>query len=238
MRPILLIDDNLNMQRQLYGASFVDDEIYEHTLHHIERVNKDFEVSILDAYGCVMIHDSLKDYIDGSFNENSQIAKDIIIEYLEERHIPYVLFSDGHQSTGAYDSSNNLVSLKKSDFYSRLRSFLNCYMNESVLQFHILAYGVNYRRTLITKYAKVLFQKFDTKNSDDIIALSDVMPSNGDEEHYLEEIINLSQPAIGRDYDDILDYIEDNEVCVRDFKLKINKILISISKYGKNTYTW
>ena len=40
------------------------------------------------------------------------------------------------------------------------------------------------------------------------------------------------------DYNDILDYIEDNEISVRNFKLKINNILSSISKYGKNTYTW
>lgn len=238
MNPILLIDDNSKRQRQIYGASYVDDEVFESILHHIECVNKNFDVSMLDGYECVMIHDSLEDFIDGSFNENSHVAKDIIIDYLDRSQIPYVLFSDGHESTGVYDLSNNLVSLKKSEFYSRLKYFLNNYINESVIQFHILAYGPNYQKTLLTKFVKALFQKFDTKSMTEVITISDVMPSNSEEKHYLEEIINLSQPAIGLDYNDVLDYIEDNEITVRDFKFKINRILTSFSKYGKNTYTW
>lgn len=238
MKSILLIDDNSRMQRQSYGASFVDDEVFESILHHMELVNKDFDLSILDDYRCIMIHDSLADFINGSFDENSHVAKDLIIEYLDDHQIPYVLFSDGHESTGVYDHSHNLVSLKKSDFYNRLRYFLEFYINESILQFHILAYGYNFRKALVTSYIKALFQKFDTKNPNDRITIHDLKPSNSEEEHYLEEIINISQPKLGMDYDDILDYIEDNEISVRDFKLKINNILGSISKYGKNTYTW
>lgn len=238
MKTILLIDDNSKMQRQSYGASFVDDELFESALHHIERVNKDFNLSTLDEYDCVMIHDSLEDFINGAFNENSHVARDLIIEYLDERHIPYVLFSDGHQSTGEYDSSNNLVCLKKSNFYSRLKYFLEYYINKHNILFHILAYGPNYRKTLVTRYAKALFQKFDTKNPEEIISISDIKPSDDEEYHYLEEIISLSQPSIGMDYNDILNYIEDNDVPVQDFKSKINKIVSSISKYGKNTYTW
>ena len=238
MKSILLIDDNSKMQRQSYGASFVDDEVFKSVLDHIERVNKDFDLSILDEYSCVMIHDSLEDFLNDSFDENSHIAKDLITKYLDDHQIPYVLFSDGHESTGVYDLSHNLVSVKKSDFYSRLRYFLNHYINESFLQFHILAYGSNFRKALVTRSIKALFQKFDTKDPNDRITIHDLKPSNSGEEHYLEEIINLSQPKLGMDYNDILDYIEDNEICVRDFKLKINNIIGSISKYGKNTYTW
>ena len=238
MKSILLIDDNSRMQRQSYGASFVDDEIFESILDHIERVNKNFELSILDDYRCVMLHDSLEDFINDSFDEKSHIARDLIIEYLDDHQIPYVLFSDGHESTGVYDHNYNLVSLKKSDFYNRLRYFLEYYINETILQFHILAYGNNFRKALVTSYIKALFQKFDTKNPNDRITIQDLMPSNSGEEHFLEEIINISQPKLGMDYNDMLDYIEDNEISVRDFKLKINNILGSISKYGKNTYTW
>ena len=238
MKSILLIDDNSKMQRQAYGASFVDDEVFESVLDHIERVNKDFDLSILNDYRCVMIHDSLEDFINDSFDEKSHVAKDIIIHYLDDRQIPYVLFSDGHESTGVYDLSHNLVRVKKSDFYSRLRYFLNYYMDESLLQFHILAYGPNFRKALATRYIKALFQKFAIKSQCDIITIQDIKPSNSEEEHYLEEIIKLSQPTLGMDYNDILDYIEDNEISVGDFKVKINNILVSISKYGKNTYTW
>lgn len=238
MKSILLIDDNSKMQRQSYGASFVDDEVFGSILHHIERVNKDFNLSILDEYRCVMIHDSLEDFINDSFDENSHVAKDLIIEYLDDHQIPYVLFSDGHESTGIYDLSHNLVSIKKSDFYSRLRYFLEFYINENVLQFHILAYGPNFNKAMVTRWVKALFQKFATKNPNDIITTRDIKPSDSKEEHYLEKIISKSQPTLGMDYNDILNYIEDNEISVRDFKLKINNILSSISKYGKNTYTW
>lgn len=238
MKPILLIDDNSKGQRQSYGASFVDNDIFGSILHHIEQINNNFDVSILDKYECVMIHDSLEDCLNGSFNEHSHIARDLVIEYLDEHLIPYVLFSDGHESTGVYDLSNNLVRLKKSDFYSRLEYFLNCYVNENTICFHILAYGRNYQKLLVTRWVKALFQKFDSKSAEEDITLSDIMPSNREEAHYLEKIIEISQPAIGVDYYDILDYIEDHHITVSDFKLRINKILSSISKYGKNTYTW
>lgn len=54
----------------------------------------------------------------------------------------------------------------------------------------------------------------------------------------MEKIIELSQPALGITYEDLLDYIEDNEVSVREFQSNINNIINSISLNGKNTYTW
>lgn len=238
MTPILLIDDNSKNQRQSYGAAFVDDEVFESILHHIERVNKDFDLSILDKYGCIMIHDSLEDFINDSFDENSHVAKDLILEYLDNHHIPYVLFSDGHESTGVYDLSHNLVNLKKSSFYSRLEAFVKEYSKNNKILLHILAYGENYIKEIMIRNVRYLLQKYGSKCPNEIISLGDVMPSSDKEPHYLEEIINMAQPKIGIDYEGVLDYIEDNEITINDFTARIKQILNSISRYGKNNYTW
>lgn len=90
----------------------------------------------------------------------------------------------------------------------------------------------------MTKNVRSLFQKYSSKRPEEIILLRDVMPSSKEEPHYLEEIVEMAQPDLGMDYDGILDYIEDNDVTVSDFTLRINRILNSISRYGKNHYTW
>lgn len=242
MKKIVLIDDNSKKQRIAYGASFVDDEEYNDILSHYEKVNCDTDPSFLKGCVCVLIHDSLEDYINGEFNQHSHIAKDIIVKYLDDYSIPYVCFSDGHQSIGEYDPNKNLVSIKKSDFYNRLKYFLDYYRTEEIIQFHILAYGRNFQKELILRHVKALFQKLGDKRSDDLLSSADVMPvKTGDsttESAHLEEIILLAQPAIGYTYKDILNYIDDEEITVGEFRQRINKILDSISRNGKNTYTW
>lgn len=239
MADIILIDDNSKGQRQVYGASFIDDELYSSIIAHYERFNASSDISFLSDAKCVFIHDSLEDYINGSYNEHSHKAKDIIIEFLDVNNIPYVCFSDGdYSSIGQYDSDNNIVELKKSTFYSRLESFLKEYSNSNKIQLNILAYGENYKKEIMLRNVRSLFQKYSTKRPDEIITLRDIMPSTGEEPHFLEEIINMAQPKIEIDYNGVLDYIEDNDVTVLDFTSKIKQILNSVSRYGKNNYTW
>lgn len=237
MADIVLIDDNSRDQRRSYGADYIDDGAYNDIIRPIERVNQSSDFTFLKTSKCVLIHDSLEDFIDGHFDEHSHVAKDLIIHILDACHIPYVCFSDGHNYTDC-DADGNIVSLKKSEFYIRLKDFLDCYKNTGVLQFLILAYGKNYRKVLVTKYVKALFQKFDSKCPADILTIADIKPAKSGEIHYMEKIIELSQPALGISYEDLLDYIEDNEVSVREFQSNINNIINSISLNGKNTYTW
>lgn len=243
MAKIILIDDNSKSQRQQYGAGYIDDGMYEDIIDHIEKLNGKSDLGFLASARCVMIHDSLEDYVDGRFDENSQKAKNNIIDYLDDHNIPYVCFSDGHPSTGIYDSDHNLVQVKKSDFYYRLKSFLDQFQNEGTIQFHILAYGTNYRTVLLSSLVRSLFQKFGAKRSSDRILPSDVMPvrkasSTTAEPHYLEEIVAMAGPVLGVTYDDILNTLEDEEISVMEFRTKINNILTSVAQYGKNTYTW
>lgn len=239
MSVFVLIDDNSKGQRERYGASFVDDDLYSSILTHYERLNKESDLSFLLDAKCVFIHDSLEDFMNGSFDELSHEAKSNIIELIEDNNITHVLFSDGHFSiNGVYDTSNNIVELKKSAFYSRLEAFLKEYLSNNVIQLNILAFGENFKKELMTRNVRALFQKFNTKNPKELISLNDVMPLDGNEPHYLEEIINMSQPELQTDYDSVLDYIEDNEVTIGEFTNRIKQILNSVSRYGKNTYTW
>lgn len=239
MADLILIDDNSKGQREVYGASFIDEGQYSSIIAHYEQVNEASDLSFLSAAKCVFVHDSLEDFIDGIFDEFSHKAKEKIIDYLEIHNIQYVCFSDGHFGLiGKYDTHNNIVELKKSIFYNRLEPFLKNYATTSKLQFHILAYGANYKKEIVTRNVRSLLQKLGTKKPDESISIKDVMPISSVEHTFLAEIIEMAQPAIGIDYDGILDYIEDNDLKVNEFISKLNQILNSITRYGKNTYTW
>ncbi|MDE6078039.1 MAG: hypothetical protein K2G29_09930 [Muribaculaceae bacterium] len=239
MNDIILIDDNSKGQRLIYGAPYVDEGKYADVLQHYEKMNKNSDLSFLCDARCVLIHDSLEDWLDGKFDQYSHIAKDCIIEFVEDHDIPYVCFSDGHQSTGKYDEAQkNILQLKKSDFYHRLEYFLERYISESEIQLNILAYGPNYLKDLMTVSIRGLLKKLQTKHPADYLSSSDVMPSTSDEPHFLEEIVVRSQPAIGISYADLLDLIDDENITVRDFRRQLNNILTSIVNNGKNTYSW
>ncbi|MDE6272535.1 MAG: hypothetical protein K2M31_05970 [Muribaculaceae bacterium] len=238
-KDIWIIDDNSKDQRKAYGASFVEEEAYDDILSHVECLNADSDLSFIEGAKCVCIHDSLEDYIDGYFLSESHIAKEHIIDYLEKNSIRYVCFSDGHSIPGVYDGYEfNLVQIKKSAFYERLAYFLNHYKDHSELQFHILAYGKNYVKELLAVNIKALFAKFSAKSPTEVLTLRDVMPDKREEPEYLKKIVELSAPSLGISYNDLLDFIEDEEITIKEFTSKINQILISASRYGKNTYTW
>lgn len=39
-------------------------------------------------------------------------------------------------------------------------------------------------------------------------------------------------------YNDVLNFIDDEEITIKEFKARIKSILNSVIQYGKNTYTW
>ena len=238
MPKIILIDDNSRDQRRAYGADYIDENIFDDIVDHFERVDQNTDFSFIENAACVLVHDSLEDFTDGHFNPESHIAKDLIVTKLDNLHIPYVCFSDGHAPTGLYDSDKNIVELKKSEFYNRLRPFLENFRSYQSLDFRILAYGKNFRRILMTKYVRSLFQQLDTKPESVVLSATDVLPVDSKEPHFLEEIVILSQPAIGMGYNDVLNFIDDEEITIKEFKARIKSILNSVIQYGKNTYTW
>lgn len=235
---IYLIDDDSKNQRVAYGASYINDGLYDDILCHLEKVNPDLDLSLLSGASYVMVHESLADFINGQYDDTSHIAQDNIIHYADKNNIPYVCFSDGHAPIGIFDSNNNIVCLKKSTFYARLQDFLDYYKASHNIEPRILAYGREFQKYIIEKLIKSLFLKFSHKSPTDRLMPADVMPSKANEPEYCKQIINLAQPAIGIGYDDLLDDIEDNDITVGEFKQHVNKIFNSVSQYGTNTYTW
>lgn len=236
---IYLIDDNSKGQRIEYGASYIDGGQYNDILIHIEKMNGSTDVSFLYNAKLIMIHDSLEDFENGIFVEKSQRARHNIVDIAQNNNIPLVYFSDGHIVT-EMDSEGNITQLKKADFYYRLKEFLENYKESGVLELKILAYGKNWRTLLLKEEIKKFYNKISHKKNDEILNIRDVLPTNKiSEQNYLSNIIEIySQPNIGKSYNEILDYIEDEQITVGEFKQRIDKILISINKYGKNTYTW
>ena len=236
--PIFLIDDNSKGSRNLYGGSYVDNGEFSDILRLVDKLNKDSDLSFLKTAACAMFHDSLEDYVDGAYDEYGHIARGLVKDYIDDAEISFVCFSDGHPSIGEYDSLGNIVSLKKSDFYYRLRFFLEEYRRTGNMVFHILAYGPDFNRVIMTMNIQALLRKFSFKAPAEILSCQDVMPRTSEEPAYLEDLLKFSHPAIGIDYDDLLDLIEDEQITVRHFRAQLTNIMNSIATYGKNTYSW
>ena len=239
---IYLIDDNSKNQRVGYGASYIDEGTYDDILTHIEKINGTTDLSFLQDAKLIMIHDSLEDFENETFIEKSQGARHNIVDLAHHNNIPLVFFSDGH-SAPMIDSEGNISQLKKADFYYRLRDFIENYKAYGNIELNILAYGKNWKAVKLREEIKGLYNKFRHKKHDEILTLKDILPNknsgNVEEPNYLLNIIEVySQPIIGKKYNEILDYIEDEPLTVGEFKQRIDKIFISVNRYGKNTYTW
>lgn len=236
---IYLIDDNSKGQRIEYGASYIDEGQYDDILIHIEKTNGSTDVSFLCNAKLIMIHDSLEDFENGGFVENSRHARHNIDDIAQNNNIPLVYFSDGH-IVSEMDPEGNITQLKKADFYYRLKDFLENYKELGVLDLKILAYGKNWKNLRLKEVVKKFYNKISNKKDNEILFIRDVLPSSKiSEPNYLSTIIEIyAQPNLGKSYNEILDYIEDEQITVGEFKQRIDKILTSINRYGKNTYTW
>lgn len=237
MRKIILIDDNKMNQREAYGASFVDDGMYVETLLHIEKINADSDLSFIDDAVCVMMHDSLEDYIDGEFDEESHKAKKLIDEKILDNNIPYVLFSDGHDKTADWrgDTPDVVYSIKKSEFYLHLNDFIQSYIDSGNLDMRIIAYGKDYIKKQMNDWHQIIFSAIINIDDDENIGISLLGLS---ERKALRQIIEKAQPKIGVSFDDVMCGIEDGDVTAGKLRLNLNNIINSVQKYERNIHSW
>ena len=234
MKKLLLIDDNSKKQREVYDAAFVDEEEYSDCLSHVERVNSQSDLSFLDDVACVMIHDSLEDYVEGEFKSDSHKAKDRIEEIIQSKKLPYVLFSDGHSMTADWreDMPNVVFSIKKSEFYRHLKSFLDYYRETGKLDMRVIAFGKDFLRQLMSMWCQAFITKLADTSDDEVIDTSKI------DKRSLRLIIENAQPKIGVSFDDVMCDIEDGNITVGCLRNNINNILSSVKKYGKNISSW
>lgn len=237
MKKIVLVDDNSKNQREVYGASFVDDNLYSEYLFHIEQLNVQSDLSFLDDALCVMVHKSLEDYIDGRFREDCHRAEDRIEEIVENKKIPYVLFSDGHGMTADWreEKPNVVYSIKKTEFYLHLEDFIKHYIESGKIDLRIIAYGKDFMKHLMCKWGHCLIACLSGAMDNDLVSVSSFSEK---ERRALRLIIENSQPKIGVSFNDLMCEIEDEEVTAKRLRSNINAIISNVKKYGKNISTW
>lgn len=226
MNKIILIDDNSKNQRELYNASFVDREEYADCLYHIEKLNSNTDFSFLDDARCILLHDSLDDYIDTKFVPGSRIAKERIIEKIKNCGIPHVYFSDGHPLVGEWDPANpnQVKNIKKSEFYSNLKPFLDLY-REGLFDLRAIAYGEQYEKKELTILLQRIIESLSCYRDKDTLTKSMI------DEAVCEQFMEKVKLVSTLNYSKIEDGIITEKFKVGQFRTLLNTLANRAIRY-------
>ena len=226
MNKIILIDDNQSNLREIYGASFVDLEEYEDCLFHVEQLNENSDFSFLDDAACVLLHDSLEDYVDGKYVSGSRKAKELIWNKIKDK-IPYVKFSDGHSIIGDWNpfERNVVRSIKKSEFYRNLKGFLDAYRESSHIDLRLIAYGSDYEKRELVVLLQKVFDELKNVNDKEILTFSFV------DTDLLERFFKKVKHVSSLTYEKLCDSINAGKLTVSKFKAYINSLASHAIKY-------
>ena len=226
MKKIILIDDNKSNQREIYGATFVDNEEYEDCLVHKEHLNENSDFSFLDDAACVLLHDSFEDYVDGKYVSGSQMARARINDKIKDK-IPYVVFSDGHSIIGDWNpSERNVVrSIKKSEFYRNLKGFLDAYRESSHINLRLIAYGSDYEKRELVILLQKVFDELKNINDKEILTFSFI------DADLLERFFKKVKHVSSLTYVKLCDSINAGKLTVGKFKAYINSLASHAIKY-------
>ena len=226
MNKIILIDDNQSNLREIYGASFVDLEEYEDCLFHVEQLNENSDFSFLDDAACVLLHDSLEDYVDGKYVSGSRKAKELIWNKIKDK-IPYVKFSDGHSIIGDWNpfERNVVRSIKKSEFYRNLKGFLDTYRESSHIDLRLIAYGSDYEKRELVILLQKVFDELKNVNDKEILTFSFV------DTDLLERFFKKVKHVSSLTYEKLCDSINAGKLTVSKFKAYINSLASHAIKY-------
>ena len=227
MNKIILIDDNKSNQREIYGATFVDNEEYEDCLVHKERLNENSDFSFLADAVCVLLHDSLADCVDGKFVSGSRMAKELVMDKIKTNHIPYVVFSDGHSIIGEWSQSypNVVKSIKKSEFYRNLKGFLDLYCESGHIDLRLIAYGSDYEKRELIYLLQKIFDNLSNVNDNDSLTLSLV------DTDLLERFFEKAKHVSRLTYETLIESINNGKFSIGRFKAYINFLASHAIKY-------
>lgn len=227
MNKIILIDDNKSNQREIYGASFVDKDEYADCLIHKEELNEDIDFTFLNDAACILLHDSLADYVDGHYVSSGRMAKEIVMEQIHKQNIPYVLFSDGHSVIGEWsqDKPNIVRSIKKSEFYRNLRAFLDSYRESGKIDLRLIAFGNEYEKKEIVFLLQQIFDKL--KNNDDKEVITSLLVEISIIERFFDKVKHVSTST----FQNLYQNIEEGKLSVGRFKAYINTLASRAIRY-------
>ncbi len=228
MNKIILIDDNKSNQRESYGADFVDNEEYEDCLVHKEQLNENSDFSFLDDAVCVLLHDSLADYVDGQYVSGGRMAKESVKEKIKANKTPFVVFSDGHSIIGDWSQAkpDEVRSIKKSEFYRNLKGFLDAYRETGHIDLRLIAYGSEFKKREIVCLLQQIFEELNIVNDKESLTLSSIDADLL--EHFFGIIKHVSNNMT---FEKLCDRINAGQLSVGKFKAYINSLASHAIRY-------
>ena len=227
MKKIILIDDNQSNLRERYSASFIDNGEYDDLLVHKEKLNDNSDFTFLKDAACILLHDSLDDFVEGQFISGGRKARKTIKNIMEGSDIPYVIFSDGHSIIGDWNpSERNVVrSIKKSEFYRNLKGFLDAYRESSHIDLRLIAYGSDYEKRELVVLLQKVFDELKNVNDKEILTFSFV------DTDLLERFFKKVKHVSSLTYEKLCDSINAGKLTVSKFKAYINSLASHAIKY-------
>lgn len=223
---IYLIDDTL---KETIDSDFVFEDKYKQVLVVIQN-KAEFNSRMNELYSadCIMVHLTFEDSNDVK-DKASVIADD-------GDAIPFVVFSGSFSENPdfEYETNNYISGIKKSTFYQRLHDFLEEYVCSGNVDLRLIAYGKDFQKVIVRNYAKGILSALEGKQG--ILQLEDIAKLSKDKN--LKNFVDISNPKLGIDYDQLLEKLKVEPICIADFKSRIEKIVINFEQYGKNIYTW
>ena len=227
MKKIILIDDNQSNLRERYSASFIDNGEYDDLLVHKEKLNDNSDFTFLKDAACILLHDSLDDFVEGQFISGGRKARKTIKNIMEGSDIPYVIFSDGHSIIGDWNpSERNVVrSIKKSEFYRNLKGFLDTYRESSRIDLRLIAYGSDYEKRELVVLLQKVFDELKNVNDKEILTFSFV------DTDLLERFFKKVKHVSSLTYEKLCDSINAGKLTVSKFKAYINSLATHAIKY-------
>ena len=180
---------------------------------------------------CILIHKSFRDLGGQTADVLDRVCNDIA-EYGD--HIPFVMFSDGDVANHPVIERPSFVSsLKKSELYSRLPSFIESFRTTGEITLSLLLSegGPNVLNSIqlgkkILDNPSIRFMEDDKH----LEVRNDSIPD-------ILRFLNLSQPAINLSSDGFFELVARG-LCVGRLRYNIRMIIVSVSKYGQNLHHW
>lgn len=187
--------------------------------------------SALAKAECILIHKSFRDRGGQTADVLDRVCNDIA-EYGD--HIPFVMFSDGDVANHPVVEGPSFVSsLKKSELYSRLPSFLESFRSTGEITLSLLLSDGSPNVLNAIQLGKTILGNPSIRFMEDDKPLERRNDSIPD----IIRFLNLSKPAINLSSDGFYELLARGLPAGR-LKYNIRMIIVSMSKYGQNLHHW